>query len=220
MKYNAAGAVKMTFVNPASGARVTDSRYARAWCRRGTRESILQRDALTRGVKNAPRELHSKLRDSRNHTREGEEMPTRTASAVWEGGLKGGKGNFKGETGLGGTYSFGSRFESGSGSNPEELLAAAEAACYSMALSGALEKNGTPATRVETKAACTVDRVGEGFKITNMKLTVRATVPGVDEPSFRKAAEATKDGCPVSQALKGNVKLELDARLERQPTAV
>ncbi len=141
-------------------------------------------------------------------------MPTRRASAVWEGGLRGGKGSFKGESGaIGGAYSFGSRFENAGGSNPEELLAAAEAACYSMALSAALEKAGTPATRVETEAACTIDKVGEGFKITTMKLTVRAKVPNVDQAAFMKAAEATKEGCPVSAAFKGNLKFELDARL-------
>ena len=79
-------------------------------------------------------------------------MPTRTASARWEGGLRGGKGSFKGATGLGGQYSFSSRFENGEGSNPEELLAAAEASCFSMALSANLEKNGTPPTSVETTA--------------------------------------------------------------------
>jgi osmotically inducible protein OsmC len=140
-------------------------------------------------------------------------MPTRTASAVWEGGLQGGKGNYSGESGIAGGYSFGSRFESAKGSNPEELLAAAEAACYSMALSAALERAGTPVTRVETKAACTIEKVGDGFKITSMKLTVRATVPNVDRDAFRKTAEATKDGCPVSGALKGNVTITLDAQL-------
>src|SRR5215210_3369303 len=132
-------------------------------------------------------------------------MPTRKATAIWEGGLKGGKGSFKGESGaIGGQYNFSSRFESGVGSNPEELLAAAEAGCFSMALSAGLEKNGTPPTRVETTAACTIEKVGEGFKITTMKLTVRATVPGVDEATFMQAAEAMKEGCPVSAAFKGN----------------
>jgi osmotically inducible protein OsmC len=112
-----------------------------------------------------------------------------------------------------GAYSFGSRFENAGGTNPEELLAAAEAACYSMALSGGLERAGTPATRVETRAACTVEKAGEGFKITSMKLTVRATVPGIDREAFTRAAEATKTGCPVSQALAG-VKIDLDAQLE------
>ena len=140
-------------------------------------------------------------------------MPTRNASAVWEGGLKGGKGSFKGESGaIGGSYSFGSRFENAGGTNPEELLAAAEAACFSMALSAGLEKNGTPPTRVETRAACTVEKVGEGFKITTMKLDTRATVPNIDEAKFRQIAEATKSACPVSVALAG-VKIELEAKL-------
>ena len=118
-------------------------------------------------------------------------MPTRKASASWEGGLKGGKGTFTGESGaIGGAYSFGSRFEEAGGSNPEELLAAAE-------------------------AACTVEKVGDGFKITRVRLVVRVVAPDVDEESFRRAAEATKDGCPVSQALRGYVQIELDAALER-----
>ena len=101
-------------------------------------------------------------------------MPTRNASAKWEGGLKGGKGSFSGQTGLGGQYNFSSRFENGQGSNPEELLAAAEAACFSMALSAGLEGNGTPPTSVETKAACTIEKVGDGFSITKMALDVTA----------------------------------------------
>ena len=141
-------------------------------------------------------------------------MPTRNASAVWEGGLKGGKGSFKGESGaIGGAYSFGSRFESAAGSNPEELLAAAEAACFSMALGGALEKNGTPPTKIETAAACTVEAVPGGFGITTMKLQVTATVPGMDDSKFQEIAAATKEGCPVSKALKGNVNIELSAKL-------
>ena len=139
-------------------------------------------------------------------------MPTSNASAVWEGGLKGGTGSYKGETGIGGQYTFATRFETGRGSNPEELLAAAEAACFSMALSGALEKNGTPPTRVETRAACTVEKVGDGFKITTMKLATRATVPNLDDAAFQRIAAAAKEGCPVSQALKG-VDIQLDAKL-------
>jgi lipoyl-dependent peroxiredoxin len=140
-------------------------------------------------------------------------MPTRHATAVWEGGLKSGKGTFKGASGaIEASYSFGTRFENAKGSNPEELLAAAEAACYSMALSLGLEQAGKAPTRIETDAACTIDRVGDGFKITTMKLSVRATVPGIAPDEFRKIAEATKEGCPVSQALKG-VAIELDARL-------
>ena len=141
-------------------------------------------------------------------------MPTRNASATWEGGLQGGKGSFQSESGaIGGNYSFGSRFGDAGGTNPEELLAAAEAACFSMALSAGLEKNGTPATRVHTDAACTVEKVGEGFKITTMRLRVRATVPGVDDATFQSIADGTKKGCPVSVALAG-VNITLEATLE------
>jgi osmotically inducible protein OsmC len=140
-------------------------------------------------------------------------MPTRKASASWEGTLKGGKGTFKGASGLGGAYSFASRFESGGGSNPEELLAAAEAACFSMALSVALERAGTPVTRVETEAACSIEKVGDKFQITTMRLRIRGAVPGIDQATFQKAAETTKDSCPVSLALKGNVQIGLEAEL-------
>ena len=141
-------------------------------------------------------------------------MPTRKASAIWEKGLKDGHGSFKGESGtVSGSYSFGSRFEHAAGSNPEELLAAAEAACFSMALALGLEQNGTPAQKVETSAACTVEKVGDGFKITTMSLVVNATVPGIDDAKFQQIAQRTKDGCPVSQALKGNVAITLAAKL-------
>jgi osmotically inducible protein OsmC len=141
-------------------------------------------------------------------------MPTRTASAVWEGGLKGGKGSYDAESGhLHGSYNFGSRFGDEGGSNPEELLAAAEAACYSMALSGGLEKNGTPPAKIATTAACTVEKVGEGFEITTMKLDVTASVPNIDEAKFQEIARATLSGCPVSKAFSGNLTLKLDARL-------
>lgn len=141
-------------------------------------------------------------------------MPTRTAGAVWEGGLKGGKGSYDAESGhLHGSYNFGSRFGDEGGSNPEELLAAAEAACYSMALSGGLEKNGTPPAKIATTAACTVEKVGEGFEITTMKLDVTASVPNIDEAKFQEIARATLSGCPVSKAFSGNLTLKLDARL-------
>ena len=146
-------------------------------------------------------------------------MPTRNASAVWEGDLPKGKGSFKGESGaIAAPYSFGTRFGDAKGSNPEELLAAAEAACFSMALSHALATAGTPATRVETQAACTVEKVGEGFKITTMHLVVRAEVPNVDAATFERAAEDTKKACPVSQALANNVKITLDAKLVESRT--
>lgn len=142
-------------------------------------------------------------------------MPTRKASAVWEGGLKSGNGTYKTESGAAqGSYSFERFAEGGSLSNPEELLAAAEAACYSMAFSGALERNGTPPTRIATDAACTVEKVGEGFQITTMKLDVRASVPNIDDAKFQELAQATLAGCPVSKALKANMKMEVSARLE------
>jgi lipoyl-dependent peroxiredoxin len=142
-------------------------------------------------------------------------MPTRNAQAKWEGGLKGGRGSFSGATGLSGQFNFSSRFENGSGSNPEELLAAAEAACFSMALSAGLEKNGTPATSVETKAGCTIDKVGDGFGITKMQLDVTAVVANLDDATFQRIAAETKDGCPVSKALKGNVDIQLKAVLSK-----
>ena len=140
-------------------------------------------------------------------------MPTRVATAEWKGGLKGGSGSFRGQAGMSGSYSFGTRFGEEKGSNPEELLAAAEAACFSMALSGGLEKGGFAPTSVETKAACTVEKVGDAFRITRMQLTTTATVPGIDNAAFQAIAQATKDGCPVSNALKGNVQIDLEARL-------
>ena len=140
-------------------------------------------------------------------------MPTRTASAKWEGGLRGGKGSFKGATGLGGQYSVSSRFENGEGSNPEELLAAAEAACYSMALSANLEKNGTPPTRVETTARCTIEKVNDANTITRMELEVVAVVPNLDQETLQRLATQTADTCPVSRALRGNVQITANAKL-------
>jgi osmotically inducible protein OsmC len=139
-------------------------------------------------------------------------MPTRSATATWKGGLKG-QGEFRGQTGLAGQYNFSSRFENGSGSNPEELLAAADAACFSMALAFALAKEGHEATSVETTADCSIEKQGEGWKITRIVLRSRVSAPGVDPSKFQAIAQATKEGCPVSTALKGNVQLELDAQL-------
>jgi osmotically inducible protein OsmC len=141
-------------------------------------------------------------------------MPTSTANAVWEGGLRTGNGQFSAQSGaFQGRYSFGTRFGGEPGTNPEELIAAAHAACISMALALGLEQAGTPPTRISTTAKCTVEKAGEGFRITRMKLEVRGQVPGVDAAAFARAAEAARDGCPVSNALKGNVQIELDARL-------
>ena len=142
-------------------------------------------------------------------------MPIRHSSAEWKGGLKGGAGRINvGKGVFEGSYSFASRFEDGTGTNPEELLAAAHAACLSMALSVGLERAGTPAERVTTRASATLEKVGEAFRVTKMRLEVRGRVPGVSAAAFKEAAEKAKDGCPISNALKGNVAFELDAQLE------
>jgi osmotically inducible protein OsmC len=141
---------------------------------------------------------------------------TSKASATWEGVLRSGKGHFEAGSGaFRGDYSFATRFEGAKGTNPEELLAASHAACFSMALSVGLELAGTPATSITTTAHCTVDKVGDGFKVTTMRLEVRGLVPGATPAAFQRAAEAAKKGCPISQALAGNVKVEMDAKLQQ-----
>ena len=139
-------------------------------------------------------------------------MPTRSATASWKGGMRG-QGEFRGQTGLAGQYNFSSRFESGAGSNPEELLAAAEAACFSMALAFAMTKEGHEPTSVDTTADCSVEKQGEGWKITRIELRTRVAAPGIDPSKFQAIAQASVEGCPVSTALKGNVQLDLDAQL-------
>jgi osmotically inducible protein OsmC len=140
-------------------------------------------------------------------------VPTRNAQAAWEGGLKDGKGNIQfGSGAFQGPYSFGTRFENQPGTNPEELIAAAHAACYSMALSATLEAAGHKPTRVQTTAKVTVDKVPDGFKITGIHLETQATVPGIDEAEFQKNAQAAKTGCPVSKALAATP-IELNAKL-------
>ena len=142
-------------------------------------------------------------------------MPTSQAAATWEGKLKDGKGSFEAGSGaFSGPYSFATRFEGKKGTNPEELIAAAHAACYSMALAAGLEKAGKPATRVQTDAACTLEMVSGTPTITRMELKVRGKVPGLDQAAFQRAAEEAKTGCPVSRALKGIPQVTLDARLE------
>jgi len=142
-------------------------------------------------------------------------MPTSRASAVWEGKLKDGKGSFKAGSGaFSGPYTFATRFEGKQGTNPEELIAAAHAACFSMALSAGLEKAGKPAARVETTAACTIDMVAGAPQITKMELKVRGRVPGLDQAAFQIAADEAKRGCPVSKALAGIPQITLDAKLE------
>jgi len=141
-------------------------------------------------------------------------MPTSKSNAVWEGKLKDGKGTFAAGSGaFQGPYTFKTRFEGAPGTNPEELLAAAEAACFSMALGAALEKAGKPATKIETTAACTLEMVDGGPKITKMDLTVKGTVPGVDQATFAKLANETKTGCPVSKALAGIPSFSVTATL-------
>lgn len=141
-------------------------------------------------------------------------MPTRTARASWQGTFRDGAGTFEGESGfISAKYSVGSRFEQAEGSNPEELLAAANAACYSMALTVGLDKNGTPATRVDTEARCTIEKEGDGFAIKKMELITKAQVDGIDEAKFQEIAEATKTGCPISKAIANNVEITLQASL-------
>jgi lipoyl-dependent peroxiredoxin len=142
-------------------------------------------------------------------------MPTSKAKAVWEGGLREGTGQFSSETGaIEGRYTAGSRFTDAGGSNPEELLAAADAACFSMALSAALEREGHTPRRIATEADCTIEKVENGWKITRIALTTRGDVPGVSDADFQRLAAEAKDGCPVSSALKGNVQIDLEATLE------
>jgi len=142
-------------------------------------------------------------------------MTVSRASAVWEGGLKDGKGNFKAGSGaFSGQHTFGTRFEGKAGTNPEELIAAAYAACFTMALSADLEKAGTPVTRVQADAACTMDTVNGAPTITKLEVKVRGKVPGLDQAGFAKAAAGAKDGCPVSRALKGISHITVDAKLE------
>jgi lipoyl-dependent peroxiredoxin len=147
-------------------------------------------------------------------------MPAiRRAEANWSGDLLSGRGTVSAATS--GLFrdlpvSWASRTESPDGrTSPEELLAAAHAACYSMAFSNGLAKNGTPPERLVVSADVTFDKVGDGWKVTKSELRARATVPGIDEKKFRELAEAAKDGCPISGALKGNVALSVDAKLER-----
>ncbi len=141
-------------------------------------------------------------------------MATSNAVAIWEGKLKDGKGSFKAQSGVfSGSFSFGTRFEGKKGSNPEELIAAAHAGCFSMALSSALEKAGHPATRIETRAAVTLEMLEGAPKITKSVLDVRGKVDGIDQAAFEQAAEGAKKNCPVSKALQNNVVITLEAKL-------
>lgn len=140
-------------------------------------------------------------------------MPARKGTAVWEGTLKEGKGSMKlGSGAYEGPFSFKSRFEEGSGTNPEELIGAALAGCFSMALSANLEKAGHPGRRVSTTANVKLEMVDGGPKITTIELNTEAEVPSIDDAVFQEQAEKTKVGCPVSKALTGT-EIKLQAKL-------
>ncbi len=140
-------------------------------------------------------------------------MVTRTAEAVWEGNLKEGKGTMSlGSGAFEGQYSFASRFEQGEGTNPEELIGAAHAGCFSMALSLGLAKDGFEPERIHTTAKVKLEKVDDGFKITHITLNTEGKVPGISKEKFQEHAQAAKEGCPVSKALEG-VEIDLNAKL-------
>ena len=140
-------------------------------------------------------------------------MPAK-GSAEWLGDLKSGSGTFAAGEGIGGAYSFKSRFEDGPGANPEQLIAAAHAACFSMALAGALGDAGTPAESVKTSATVALRFVEGAPTITAIALSTVAVVPGIDDGAFQEVARGAKEGCPVSRALAGVPDVTLDARLD------
>jgi len=141
-------------------------------------------------------------------------MPKRNATARWNGSLQEGNGTMRlGGGAYEGQYSFQSRFEEGDGTNPEELIAAAHAGCFSMQLSGVLGKAGHEVDSVETEATVHIEKVPEGFAIKRIELRTRASVPGIDNDEFQKHAQAAKEGCPVSQALAAVESIELNAEL-------
>jgi osmotically inducible protein OsmC len=132
------------------------------------------------------------------------------ASAVWNGGIKDGVGTISTASGVlrEATYGFKARFESGPGTNPEELIGAAHAGCFSMALSKIIGDAGLTPERIETSAEVSLEKVGEGFEITAIHLTTTGRVPGADEARFRELAEKAKAGCPVSKVLNSKITLE------------
>jgi osmotically inducible protein OsmC len=138
----------------------------------------------------------------------------RKATAVWQGGLKDGRGTLSTESGvLSNTqYSFSTRFEEGKGTNPEELVGAAHAGCFTMALSGQLGNAGMVAEKIETKATVTMEKTEAGFTVTNVHLDVTARIPGAGREAFETAADKAKSGCPISRLL--NAKITMEARLE------
>jgi lipoyl-dependent peroxiredoxin len=140
-------------------------------------------------------------------------MPVRTADAQWEGSLQEGTGTMRlGSGAFEGRYSFASRFEEGPGTNPEELIGAAHAGCYSMFLSGELSRADKPPNRISTNARVHIERGDDGFSITRIDLQTDADVPGLDAEAFQEHAATAKAGCPVSKALAGT-EITLDAKL-------
>jgi osmotically inducible protein OsmC len=139
-------------------------------------------------------------------------MPARKSEAEWKGSLKEGKGNIKLGSGWSSDYGFVSRFESGSGTNPEELIAAAHAGCFSMALTAGLGRAGFTPNRVHTTATVHLEKVNDAFTITTIELNTEADIPNIDEKTFHEQAESAKKNCPVSKALAGP-EIKLNARL-------
>ncbi len=139
-------------------------------------------------------------------------MPARKAEAQWEGNLLEGKGKIKFGS-YEAPYSFASRFEDGNGTNPEELIAAAHAGCFTMAFSSHLAKAGHTATKVHTTATVHIQKVGDGFEITKIDLVCEAQVPGIENAEFQDLAKGAKIGCPVSRALAAVSEITLDAKL-------
>ena len=139
----------------------------------------------------------------------------KTARATWEGTLAEGHGRFSLGSGAvtDQAVTWKDRAEEGGGTSPEELIAAALASCVLMALSGGLTRAGTPPTKLESEARTTFEKVGEGFKMTTIELSIRGEVDGIDDDAFQQAAQGAKENCPVSQALKGNVEVTLDTAL-------
>jgi osmotically inducible protein OsmC len=138
----------------------------------------------------------------------------KTARATWEGSLVDGSGHVRTDSGsVDQDMTWSARAQEVEGTSPEELIAAAHATCVLMALSAGLTAAGTPPQRLESEAITTFDKVGDGFKLTSIRLQVQGEVEGIDEAAFREAAEGAKENCPVSQALKGNVEISLDASL-------
>ena len=137
-------------------------------------------------------------------------MITRTASARYEGFGKEGKGHVSTQSGVlkDNQYGFNTRFEDGAGTNPEELIAAAHASCFTMALSFALAKEGLTGGTLETTAKVKLDKDGDGFKVSRSDLTLTATVPGIDEDKFRTVAEGAKANCPISKLLNAEISLD------------